>query len=193
MAALTTSNSEDPEWAFLEEGSHSPGDARHAFRKGVLAACGCFLGSLLVIGTTAAIAITVLMETGRIPDSAAVPGHQLHESTLSFLREEGLLEEDERVLYYYSDGTFSFREDGNFFTDQRVISYWLEGDDIVMQSATYPEIADITPKFEDSILGNSEIWLDLEGGEQLYLIVANESDLDEEFVRLLTEIWMENR
>lgn len=190
---MNTHTDRELEWAPFEDDARSPKDLRRAFRRGVLAGCGCSLGGLLVLAATSFMVLGLLTVTGHIPDSAAVPGDELHEATLSMLREEGVLGEDEEVLYYYSDGTFSFREDGNFFTDRRVVSYWLDDDDIVVEEATYPEIADIAPEFDDSLLANSAILVERVNGDSFYMIVSNESDLDEVFVTLLIDTWRENR
>ena len=155
--------------------------------------CGASLGCLVVVVITVLIVLGVLIETGHLPDSAAVPGEELPEATLTFLRTSGVLGEDEEVLYFYSDGLFSLQEDGNFFTDRRVVSYVGDGDDLIVEEATYPEIVDITAIYDDSLFANSEVLLDLVSGDSLYLLVSNESDLDEEFVELLLATWQENR
>ena len=190
---MSTYTKDDPDWAPFEVDARSPRDLRRAFRRGVLTGCGCSLGGLLVMAATSFMVFGLLTVTGHIPDSAAMPGDELHESTLSMLREEGVLGEDEEILYYYSDGVFSFREDGNFFTDRRVVSYWLADDDIVMEDVAYPEIADITAAFDDTLFANSKILVEQVDGDSFYLAVSNESDLDEEFVELLIATWVENR
>lgn len=62
-----------------------------------------------------------------------------------------------------------------------------------MEDAAYPEIADITTQFDDTLLANSEIVVERVNGESFNLIVSNESDLDENFSELLIDTWRENR
>jgi hypothetical protein len=100
---------------------------------------------------------------------------------------------DEEVLYYYSDAMFSFRDNGNFFTAQRVVSYRTESGELMIEDATYAEIADITATFNEGYFENSYILVERTEGNSFYLAVSNESGLDRVFVRLLMDTWLENR
>ena len=189
---MSARNSTESDWPAMEDDVRSDEDVRRAFRKGLLVGCVA-LGCLVATATAAVVLLVTMIDSGRIPDSAAMPGGALREETLSMLRESGLLGVDEEVLYYYSDGVISFREDGNFFTDQRVVSYWIEDDELVMEDAIYLEIADIATTFNDGLFANSDIWVERLDGDSFYLAVSNESGLDRVFVRLLMDTWQENR
>jgi len=182
----------EPEWPPLEEDVRSPEDVRRAFHKGLLVGC-LTMGCVAAVAVAALVLLGIMVESGALPDSAAVPGHELREETLGMLRESGVLGEDEEVLYYYSDAMLSFREDGNFFTDQRVVSYWIEDGDLIIEEATYPEITDITTVFNDGFFENTDVWVERLDGDSFYLAVGNESGRDHVFVELLMDTWRSNR
>ena len=96
--------------------------------------------ALALIGFIGLIALGLLMDEGRIPNSAAVPGRELTATTLDFLHSEGLLGEDERILFFYADGFLSVRADGNFFTDRRAVSYWENDDEIRFEAVTLERV-----------------------------------------------------
>lgn len=190
---MRATDEDEADWAQVEDDVRSPADVRRAFRKGVLVGCGTGLLGIVALVFIALVALSVMIETGLVPDSMAVRGEDLPASALTFLAEAGLLEEQEQVLYYYCDGLVSFREDGNLFTDRRVISYWEEGEELFVEQATYSEISAIEPIYDDSLFANSQIWVERASGEAFQLIVSNEDDLDEEFVELLIETWTAKR
>ena len=181
------------DWVDFEDPPPGRQDVRRAFRKGVLVGCGASLVGVAALAVAAMIVFSLLMDSGHIPDTAAVPGDEVKDSLLELLREDTGLREDERVLYYYSAGTFDFHEDGNYFTDSRVVSYWIEGGEFFFEEATYPEIDDIVPTYEEAFLENSQIWIERGDGSSFMLYVSNEDGGDETFISLLIETWQANR
>ncbi len=64
-----------------------------------------------------------------LPESGAVPGGQMRAESVDYLRSHGLVEEGERVVYYY-DYTMRMNDDEScFFTDRRVV-YHRGGDQV---------------------------------------------------------------
>ena len=162
---------------------------RRSFLTGVLVGCGISLVLLVGAGMAAAIARTALMASGHVPDTSAIPGESLPAVTRDFLVDEGIVEPDEQVLYFYSDGFLALREDGNLFTDRRVISYWEDDGELWIEEATYPEIAEVVPLYNEGFLANSEVTIERVEGDAFTLLVSNEDDHDERFVELLIETW----
>jgi hypothetical protein len=181
----------DPGLEFLEDPAQRRGRARRPFLLGMLAGCGISLVLALGAVGAAAVVITVLMGTGHVPDTAAIPGEELPAATSAFLVEQGLVEPDEQVLYFYSGGFLSLREDGNLFTDRRVISYFEHGDadELVVEQAAYPEIADVEVEYGDGFLADSEVTIVRTDGESFLLLVCNEDGHDRRFVERLLETW----
>ena len=166
-----------------------------AFRRGLLTGIAATL--LAQVGLVLVILVGVgrLIEKGIIPDSAAVPGEKLPRATVDFLRENGIVEEDETVLYYYGSGLLSLREDGNLFTDRRVISYWEdENEELVVEWAAYPDVVDIHVDFApEGAEDASQVAVEKGDGAFLELFVSNEEGRDHAFVDLLRNTWEKNR
>ena len=158
---------------------------RRGFLFGVLAALGSVAGLVLC----AVIAIGVMIETGVLPDTAAVPGSEVSDETLEFLRSEGIIGADETVLFFYSAGLLDVRELGNLVTDQRVVNYWERGEEIEITEATYPEIESIEPTFGSGVLGSSSFLIELHDGSWFELVVPSESQLDREYFEVLESTW----
>lgn len=159
-------------------------------RIGWLAIAGIALGTFLVLGLTV---LYVGSQTGYLPDTKAIPGENLQPRVLELLRQEGFVEPDEEVLYFYSAGFLSFLDDGNLFTDRRVISYaqW-EGPEVQIFSATYPEVLEIEPTWSNSLFEDSVLTIHT-ATHEFELWVSNEGKRDREFYRRLIETWEDRR
>ena len=179
----------DPGLDLLDEAPRRQGSSRRPFLLGMLAGCGISLVLALGLVAAAAVAITVLMESGHVPDTAAIPGDELPPPTRDFLVEQGLVEPDEQVLYFFSGGFLSLREDGNLFTDRRVISYFESDGELVVEQAAYPEIADVEVEYGEGFLADSEVTIVRTDGESFLLLVCNEEGHDRRFVERLIETW----
>jgi hypothetical protein len=181
----------DPGLEYLEDPATQRGSARRPFLLGMLAGYGISLVLAFGLVAAATVTVTVLMETGHVPDTAAIPGEALPAATREFLVEQGLVEPDEQVLYFYSGGFLSLREDGNLFTDRRVISYFEgeDGDELVVEQASYPEIADVLVEYKEGYLADSEVTIVRADGDSFLLLVCNEEGHDRRFVERLIETW----
>ena len=112
------------------------------------------------------------------PSTAVVAGADVTAGELAFLREEGLLEPDEQVLYFYSTGLLSIRGEGVMATDLGVTSYWTDPvtEELSAAYLPYSDIDDIetnpsTHPLEDTVVritGADGFWfmfyLSAEGG-----------------------------
>lgn len=166
---------------------------RRGFGAGLLVGCLLALAIPTVLLVLGVLALGVMTEVGALPDTAAVPRSEMRASTLEFLRAEELVEPDEVVLFFYSDGFLGLSEDGNYFTNRRVVSYWEEEDELRVESAGYHAISDLSLKSDDSLFGNSTIRVTRLDGSWFQLLVSNEDDRDDEFFELLELTWSERR
>ena len=71
---------------------------------------------------TSGIAILVSTSCHNIKD-----GKKLNNSTVKLIRSLGLLEQDEKIIKYYSN--YVEKGAGNFFTNKRIAHYWLDRSD----------------------------------------------------------------
>jgi len=173
----------DEEWD--EEWDEPP--RRRGRSLGVKLGLGCavMLG-VIILGLAA---LGVLLQLGRIPDIAVVPGDRLSEDVVQMLQDEGVLEAGETIQYFYSAGLFSFRKDGNFLTERRVVSYFEEEDELVISAAQYGEITEVDPTYSESFFEDTIVWIHVDGWEPFNLLLSNEEDLDHVFVDALLERW----
>lgn len=73
-----------------------------------------------------------------------ISGDQLSESEIEYIKSLGLLDENENIIQFSSQGS-SNKQSGNFYTNRRVASYWL-GDtkeENIIHSAFYESIDSI--------------------------------------------------
>jgi len=78
-------------------------------------ALAAVLACLVIIGT--------LVTTGSVPDTKVVAGTELSSGAKSELVEHQIINEEDRVLFYYSTDLFSFANEGQLITETTVISY----------------------------------------------------------------------
>ena len=150
-------------------------------RPGVDSRVGWGVGSVaaLVLGSL----ITALAVAASFaPPTRALEGAEIPESYQATLLEAGILQPDERMVFFYSMGLFSILEDGNLLTDRRVVSYeTLEGE-LLVASAPYEEVEEVDARFSESVFEDTLISVSTLHGEQFVLIVSAEDGGDRRFV-----------
>jgi len=94
---------------------HSPPSSAGNWAKGVLGVgCGCSSVVTLIF-------FLFLVWVASLPESGAIPGGQMRGESIDHLRDNGFVEQGERVVYYY-DFTLSMNDDeACFFSDRRIV------------------------------------------------------------------------
>ena len=128
---------------------------------------------------------TVLLELKVLPPTEVLKGDEVPDHYRRTLRELGVLEEGERVLYFYSGGLLSIREDGNLLTDRKVVSYCTEDEEFRVWSAAFHEIEDVQVEGADGWLDDTRVTVMLESGDEILLFLSTEDGRDEDFVKAL--------
>lgn len=135
--------------------------------------------------------IYLLMSAGVMPDTKVVAGDSLPSEVVASLREEGIIQDGEKIQYYYSEDLFSFENYGNLFTETRVVSYETneETGKRVIYSLPLAQVTDINfvkgeSEFDDSII---EIFAD--NKHKFSLLVSREEDGDDKFYSSLVSRW----
>lgn len=115
------------------------------------------------------------------PPTEVTAGADLNPKFVRELKDNGIIEEDETVEWFYSAGMFSVVEEGNILTNWRAISYDNYDGEEFHASASYEEITDLSLKrgdfFNDSIITVScddgstfELWITVSmGGDDRFL------------------------
>jgi hypothetical protein len=125
------------------------------------------------------------------PDTKIVPGAQLKNSYLSVIRDLKLLDPDEKIQFFYSDGLFDIKEGFYFFSDKKVVIYneTLEKPTIVIG---FSEIEDIELDRSESSWDDSQITVYLFDETTVWFPVSNENDGDKKYYDSLVKIWHKN-
>ncbi len=126
--------------------------------------------SLMILGTL-------------VPTTAVLSGAEIGQGDLGILHAEGIVDQDEQIILFYSAGLFSIREDGNLLTDKRVISYEEEDGRIVTYAAPLPEIANIVVAAKGDLLNDSLLLVTRRDGSSFYLLVSTENGGDDRFLK----------
>jgi hypothetical protein len=96
------------------------------------AGCGC---SALV----ALIFFLFFVWLASLPESGAIPGGQMRSESVDYLLEHELIEQGERVVYYYDYTMRMTDEESCFFTDRRIVYH--RGDQV--NAVAWGEVEDI--------------------------------------------------
>lgn len=136
----------------------------------------------LMVGGT----LTALIVMGSFgPPTRALRESEIPSSYTVTLAEAGVLEPEERMLFFYSGGLFSILEDGNILTENRVVSYETFEGEIYLSSSTYTDIRDFDVAYSESFLEDTVLTISTVNDEQFILIISAEDDRDHEFVSKL--------
>ncbi len=133
--------------------------------------------------------ITLLDGLGIMPESRIVTGREMSHWHRSWLINQGLLEEGEETLYFYSAGWLWLSADGNLVTDRGLVSYYKENGEILSYRAPFEdihriEVQDASAWPEDTSL---KVWTrDATADDEWFsLIFSPEQDLDNDVVNEL--------
>jgi len=136
---------------------------------------------LIWLGGIVGVVFITLIVIGLIaPDTKVLKGTEISDEYLDFVYDNGLLDEEEQVLFWYSDGFFSFRDGFYLLTRNQVIIY-RDGEippstHIPLTDLKYFEFYDSESEFSDST-----IKLTLNNGEEYSFPVSNELGRGQEF------------
>lgn len=146
----------------------------------------------VLAGSAAALVVAVVTlgfvaESGLVPGTAVVSGEELRPGVRALLVEDGLIEEDEEILLFYSAGFLSYRADGNLLTDRRVVSYEERDGELWSAALGYEEIAAVEVEDPGGSLTDAVVGVYDEDGEGFLLLVSREADGLNRFLNRLEE------
>ena len=157
--------------------------------KKIAIGCGVTVGIVFISIIVLLMVVGYAIESGRLPDTAAIPASKLHARQINQLEQLNIIKPNEKVHYFYSAAFFSIENDGNLFTDERVISYQEFDGKLDMYEATYDEIASIDFQPSGNWMEDSTITITLKDDSWFMLYVSSESKGDISFHKKLMDIW----
>jgi len=105
------------------------------------------------------------------------------------MQRRGLLHGDSELIYFFSAASFSRRNDGNGVTSSDVFSYWRDENtgEILLKSAAYKDIEDISVKYGQSQNDYTVITVELKQGTSFVLYASREKGKDKLFVEAIRD------
>ena len=121
--------------------------------------------------------------------------HNLTNKDLQFIRGLGILDSNETILLFETNGGFSgLKQSGNFITNKRVASYWIEKNLKELNLAFYSQIDSLKLKNKTAavtLASSITIFTDDKTTFELY-IDADSGRLNQFYDKTL-EIWQKNK
>jgi hypothetical protein len=147
---------------------------------------GAGLGCAGMVGL-AFVALIVLAVV--LPTDEPIPGKAMREDDLEALRELGILNEGEKIIYFYSPNVLDVSERGSFFSEDRVVAYAYADAEDTLEQATYQEIADVDVTYSEGWLEDTVVVVTREDDTEVLLVVANTDQGDRRFYNRLVKEW----
>ncbi len=120
------------------------------------------------------------------PETYVVAGNQMNADYMTTIEDLELIEDGERILYFYSDAILDITDGMYFCTDRKVVVYQGEAYEPFI-SVNYDEITDMDMDQSTSILEDSTINLYLEDGSIVYFPISIEKGGDKRFYDTIKE------
>ena len=115
-----------------------------------------------------------------------IEGRKLSKNTIKYIQELGILNEEEKILYYYT--SFNDKVSGNFVTEKRVASYWLYEDNDI-KSAYYNEIKSINIKYGDGFEFTSALVIELNDGTKFDVYFNGTKEEIDKLHKEVIQLW----
>ncbi len=128
-----------------------------------------------------------------IPSTAVLRGQEVHQKELDHLVSQGLLEPDEVVVVFYSEGLFSIKEGGNILTERRVISYWESEGQSFAAMADYAEIEEVVVEQQGDFFNDTVVSVTTKDGSVFRLLASAEEQGDAMLIQELRDRWQAAR
>ena len=139
------------------------------------------------IGTIAAVGFVGLVILGSlVPETYVYLGRQIPKKYLSEIRSIGLLAEDERIKYFYTDAFLDIKEGMYFVTDRNLVLYsnkWEEPETMI----PFDEIASMEVQYDDSFFVDTTVFITTHSGMEVSFPVSSEKGRDIKFVEAIQQ------
>ncbi len=147
--------------------------------------------ALKIIGIVVGFAIVLLcsgvLYIGAVsPEKRVVSGAQLPTRFVDTIRQLELIDDDERIRLFYSDGLIGIKEGMYFVTDRQLVIYSESYEQPAIRIA-FDQIKAIDAAYSDSWLSDSSVWVTLKDGAAYVFPLGMEAGGDRRFVETLRE------
>lgn len=133
-----------------------------------------------------------LIPLGILPNSTVVAGDDIGWYHRKQLLNHNIINPDDTIVYFYSDGLWSILEDGNFFTIDRAVSYERDSSGISLYEALWQDILSIDVVWKGE--GSENTLIEVSTADSwFYLLVAPNEGKDSLFYQGMLQLWRERR
>jgi hypothetical protein len=115
------------------------------------------------------------------PSTEVLSGQKVNAKDRAYLVEESIIEENEKIIWFYSAGLFSISEDGNIVTDRRVISYETYEDELLLDYAYFEDISAVEIIEQGSFFVDTTISIETTDDYTFFVIASSEGGRDKFF------------
>lgn len=136
-------------------------------------------GVFVIIGLFGLIVLGTLS-----PETFVYNGSQVPERYMKEIRSLGLLEEDETIKYFYSDGLIDIKSGLYFVTDKNLVVYskaWEEPETII----GYSTITSIEVVYDESYFIDTSVTVITDYDLEVFFPISSEKGRDKKFVEYL--------
>lgn len=114
---------------------------------------------------------------------------------LQFIRDLGILDSNETILLFESNGGFSgLKQSGNFVTEKRVASYWIENEPTQINFAFYSQIDSLKLNNKtNAVTLASSITIYAKDNKTFDLYINEDSTRLNQFYNQTVQLWNKNK
>jgi hypothetical protein len=132
-------------------------------------------------------------KTALAPGDEVVVGSAVPAAHRAAIVDAGIVDAEEEILLFYSNGPASILAHGSLLTDRRALSYVYDGQTMQLFTARYDEIMDATAHFSGMAEVLSAIIVARSDGDGVVLLVPSAGAQDRAFMDTLTARWRRAR
>jgi hypothetical protein len=148
----------------------------------ILGGCG-LLSVLLCTGVIGALAFVGTYG----PETSVYTGNRVPSRFTRTMKSVGALDENEQILFFYSDALTDIRDGFYFVSDKRVVIYVQEAGDTPLTVVPFDAIENTELYRNESFFEDSQITLYLKDGQIVSFPVSSEYDRDEHFYKAILQ------
>ncbi|MDG2384110.1 MAG: hypothetical protein P8N76_20740 [Pirellulaceae bacterium] len=146
----------------------------------------CFVG--LVLGGVVLLGFSWLAFVGIYgPETWVYRGNQVPPRFVRIMSDVGALEEQEKIIFFYSDAMTNIRDGFYFVSDKKVVVYSNAIQPDPLTIIEFEQIEDVTLDRSETVFSDSEINVYAREGWSIWFPVSSEFDRDEEFFEAISQ------
>lgn len=139
---------------------------------------------VLVVG----LFIWLIVISANGPGTEVIPGRQLKAKYVEFALNEGLVDPNEQIQFWYSDAFSDFTDGFYFFTDKKVVVYNKSWEEPALLMP-FDSIQNINFRSDPSFMEDSQLFLELTDGTYVNFPVSSDNGGDQRFHKRLRTLW----